>query len=609
MIKLPDQLKEWTVENEIGRGSYGRVYRIRDRSGSCSALKVIKIPQNRHETGTLLSLLESHDKVSFYYRSIMEEFTKEIELMEELRDCPYVVSVDDHWQEADGDGFIVYIKMEYLHPLPDRMETEEVIKLGIHICSALEYCERKGVLHRDIKRANILLSSEGIYKLCDFGMARAIERSMGADSLKGTFVTMAPEVYRGKAYGHRADIYSVGIMMYMLLNENHEPFIRSDPVSFYDRESALRRRMNGEDLPPLSDKKLSDIVLRAAAYHKQDRFRNAGQMKKALQKLLSGRYRLRRRFSWKVRLRILIIGTFLVSLLCCISSICYQQNIYHFADEVDYLFSPGKIRMIDRYDENLGSVYDSSEIIEGSRQLEQKMIDFAGKDYQAFAGLYIDTEDDHIRSNYKAYQDLPQFPYTYRIPFYQKDGFYLVSRVGYGTEYFGKVYDERSILYTMEKDKVWKNNDNDEMYHNLMEDLMNKGYYPSAYALARREKRPCFMYQDQDYSYLDSSFIYQGDANPYQLKFVWENRDGSIGIVFLFKNNGGNHKIKALRVQLYDDQGRYLINQSFNMDFVLPARRQTLVYKKIKPIEKDHVDWKTLNQELEETGDNNEITG
>ena len=87
----------------------------------------------------------------------------------------------------------------------------------------------------------------------DFGIARVADKTTGGLSRKGTFTYMAPEVYKGQAYGPSVDIYSLGLVMYRLLNNNRGPFLPPvpSPLTYNDRESALARRLGGEALRSL----------------------------------------------------------------------------------------------------------------------------------------------------------------------------------------------------------------------------------------------------------------------------------------------------------------------------------------------------------------------
>lgn len=120
--------------------------------------------------------------------------------------------------------------MELLTPLNTYYTTyppteADVIRLGIDMCRALEVCAKENIIHRDIKPSNIFVSEHGDYKLGDFGVARHLEASCRELSKKGTYDYMAPEVYRDSVYDARADIFSLGIVLYKLMNNGRIPFL------------------------------------------------------------------------------------------------------------------------------------------------------------------------------------------------------------------------------------------------------------------------------------------------------------------------------------------------------------------------------------------------
>ncbi|MCR4594751.1 MAG: serine/threonine protein kinase, partial [Clostridiales bacterium] len=216
----------WYVDEKIGSGSFGMVYRLkREDFGKTyySALKVIRIPLDESELRSIRSEFETDESLSDYYSQFVQDFAKEIELMAELKGNSNIVSFEDHQfiRNEDGIGWTILIRMELLTPFADyqrenEIDNQAVVKLGIDICSALELCEMRKIIHRDIKPDNIFLSDKGDFKLGDFGIARELEKTTGGLSKKGTYSYMAPEVYTGKPYNNTVDIYSLGIVMYKL---------------------------------------------------------------------------------------------------------------------------------------------------------------------------------------------------------------------------------------------------------------------------------------------------------------------------------------------------------------------------------------------------------
>lgn len=107
------------------------------------------------------------------------------------------------------------------------------------------------IIHRDIKPENIFIAANGDYKIGDFGVAKTIEKTKMGLSRKGTYMYMAPEIYSSRPYGPTVDIYSLGIVMYKLLNENRLPFLPEypKPIAPIDKEEALHMRLKGTDIP------------------------------------------------------------------------------------------------------------------------------------------------------------------------------------------------------------------------------------------------------------------------------------------------------------------------------------------------------------------------
>jgi serine/threonine protein kinase len=290
----------WYVESMIGEGSFGKVYKVKKNEfgkAYYSAVKIISIPQN--EAAVRQALSDGLDDVSArsYFHAFVVDIIQEVDLMSAFRGNSNIVSLEDHKviEYENEIGWDILIRMELLDSLSERvtqglLPAGEVIKLGVHICRALELCAVKHIIHRDIKPDNIFVSQYGEYKLGDFGIARQIERTMSGMSKKGTETYMAPEVFKGEEYGASVDTYSLGIVMYRYLNHNRPPFWPDFPnaVTPHDRETALRRRMKGEAVPALAgvDPALNDIVLKSCAYDRKSRFASPSEMRLALEGFL-----------------------------------------------------------------------------------------------------------------------------------------------------------------------------------------------------------------------------------------------------------------------------------------------------------------------------------
>ena len=293
-------LDGWSITRLLGEGSYGRVFEIERAEFAQTyraALKVITVPQSKAEIESILSEGMSTPQAEAYFHGIVEELMHEFSIMFKLKGTANVVSCEDLrvLEHPDGIGWDILIRMELLHPLlpyvyEHPMARRDIIRLGIDICKALELCQRYNIIHRDIKPENIFISDNGEYKLGDFGIARTIERTSSGLSKKGTYSYMAPEVYAGKEYGFSVDTYSLGLVLYRMLNKNRGPFLPQPPeaITFSSREQALARRMSGEALPRpfYGEGRLGEIVLKACAFDPKDRYSSPQQLRQELEAIL-----------------------------------------------------------------------------------------------------------------------------------------------------------------------------------------------------------------------------------------------------------------------------------------------------------------------------------
>ena len=292
---------KWELDRVLGAGSYGKVFEAtRNDFGSYkAAVKVITIPQSPNEIMEARSEGMDDHSITLYFRSMVDEIVREFEILSQFKGSSNIVSYEDHdvVAHADGYGWDILIRMELLTPMVEYMQTnpmntQDVIRLGVDICKALEFCHHYHVIHRDIKPENIFVSKMGDFKLGDFGIARTVEKTGSGLSKKGTYTYMAPEVFREARYDATVDIYSLGIVLYRLMNNNRAPFLPAPPapITHADREMSLSRRICGDPLPAPAnaDARLSRVILKACAFQPAERYQSAGQMRADLEELMDG---------------------------------------------------------------------------------------------------------------------------------------------------------------------------------------------------------------------------------------------------------------------------------------------------------------------------------
>ena len=290
---------EWHIKRFLGAGSYGRVFEIERRDAFdtvyTGALKAITIPSSPSELEEILADGMDMNGASTYFRDYVKELNREIALMSKLKGHSNIVSYEDHkmFQHEDGVGWDILIRMELLTPITSLLRESrtfprrKVIQLGIDLCRALEICQRYNIIHRDIKPANIFLSDTEDFKLGDFGVARIASAATGASTRAGTVNYMAPEVFRGEKYSSNVDLYSLGLVMYQLLNNNRMPLYPPYPqaITPSSRERAQARRLAGAALPaPVNaGGRLAEIVLKACAPDPAQRYDSPTVMRQALE--------------------------------------------------------------------------------------------------------------------------------------------------------------------------------------------------------------------------------------------------------------------------------------------------------------------------------------
>jgi predicted Ser/Thr protein kinase len=269
----PEKIGKYDVLDVLGRGGMGVVYRARDsRLGRTVAIKM---------------LTEGFSGNA----DMLQRFYREASQTGALRHNNIVIVYDAG--DQDGEPYIV---MEYVEGEPldraikrEHMQLEHALTIVEQICHALAYAHRNGVIHRDIKPANVILRADGSVKLLDFGIARdetRVDTSItSTGSLVGTPPYMAPERFAGSAIDGRSDIFSAGVLLYLLLT-GRLPFDGEYP--------ALIDQIMRSHPPPPSElvqdcpASLDSIVARALAKSPFDRYANADDMAMDLHEVAEG---------------------------------------------------------------------------------------------------------------------------------------------------------------------------------------------------------------------------------------------------------------------------------------------------------------------------------
>ena len=275
-MSIPEgRLGRYVVESELGRGAMGVVYRARDpRIDRLVAIK------------TLVPDVADEDLV----RALKERFLNEGRAAGRLSH-PGVVAVYD--ADEDAATGTAYLAMEFVDGpdlrrlLRDGLSPARLVEIVREVAAALDHAHQRGVVHRDVKPANILVDAQGRARITDFGIARLASSTMTrAGEFLGTPAYMAPEQILGDPVGPATDIFALGVLLYEGLTGTR-PFVGDS------MPATTHSIVNKEPLPPsqarASISPLFDAVIaKALAKKPDDRFASAGALGEAAAIALAG---------------------------------------------------------------------------------------------------------------------------------------------------------------------------------------------------------------------------------------------------------------------------------------------------------------------------------
>ena len=269
----------YELDGVVGRGGMAEVYRARDiRLDRIVAVKTLREDLARDQT-------------------FQARFRREAQSAASLNH-PSIVAVYDTGEDAEGPAHVPYIVMEYVDGrtlrelLRDdrRLLPERALEITDGVLRALDYSHRNGIVHRDIKPGNVMLTRSAEVKVMDFGIARAVSDAQATMTqtaqVIGTAQYLSPEQARGERVDARSDLYSTGCLLYELLT-GRPPFTGDSPVAIayqHVRENPIPPSRIDPEIPAWAD----SIVLKAMAKDPADRYQSAAEMRTDIQRALSG---------------------------------------------------------------------------------------------------------------------------------------------------------------------------------------------------------------------------------------------------------------------------------------------------------------------------------
>lgn len=263
----------------LGYGGMAEVHRGRDvRLGREVAIKILRSDLARDP-------------------SFQNRFRREAQAAAGLNH-PSIVAVYDTGEDDGSAGTTPYIVMEFVEGQTLReilnaqghLTAKRAMEITADVCAALDFSHRSGIVHRDIKPGNVMITNAGLVKVMDFGIARALADNAATvtatSAVIGTAQYLSPEQARGESVDARSDVYSTGCLLYELLT-GHPPFTGDSPVAVayqHVRENAMVPSSTNSAIPPALD----SIVMKALAKNPLNRYQTAAEMRADLQRALGG---------------------------------------------------------------------------------------------------------------------------------------------------------------------------------------------------------------------------------------------------------------------------------------------------------------------------------
>ncbi len=212
----------------------------------------------------------------------VERFQREAKAVSELVH-PHMVRVYDSGRDAS----VHYIAMEYVEGSnlkeyirrEGRLAPDRALQIAAQVCDALEFAHAHGIVHRDIKPQNILMTGDGQVKVTDFGIARALSSVTitQTGTVLGSVQYLSPEQARGVAAGRSADVYALGVVLYEMVT-GQLPFDGDTPIAIALAHVNKTPPAPGSLVPGLPER-VEGIILRALMKSPTDRYRSAGEMR------------------------------------------------------------------------------------------------------------------------------------------------------------------------------------------------------------------------------------------------------------------------------------------------------------------------------------------
>ena len=295
----------WYTQSQLGSGTDGKAFTIvrEDETGKKhrAVLKTIRVGDYRNEKKSFNIIGDQPQKPSKeerLHQKIIRNITENIDIIRQADGGKHFVKYEE-WEKretSDGKGTLILIRLEEMRSLADLLSQfsltrDETLRLGISVCRSLIRCRDFGYIYPNLKPENILFDRKGVCKLGDFGSFSCLEPAKSSVAFKRTQYYAAPEYITTGKINCTADTYSLGLVLYTLINRGRLPFTEPYPqeltIGSFDRSKENRIAGVAFPQPALPDEDLCRIIGKACAFQPENRYLSPKQMLQDLESALA----------------------------------------------------------------------------------------------------------------------------------------------------------------------------------------------------------------------------------------------------------------------------------------------------------------------------------
>lgn len=295
----------WYTQSQLGSGTDGKAFTIvrEDETGKKhrAVLKTIRVGDYRNEKKSFNTIGDQPQKPSKeerLHQKIIRNITENIDIIRQADGGKHFVKYEE-WEKretSDGKGTLILIRLEEMRSLADLLSQfsltrDETLRLGISVCRSLIRCRDFGYIYPNLKPENILFDRKGVCKLGDFGSFSCLEPAKSSIAYKRTQYYAAPEYITTGKINCTADTYSLGLVLYTLINRGRLPFMEPYPqeltIGSFDRSKENRIAGVAFPQPALPDEDLCRIIGKACAFQPENRYLSPKQMLQDLESALA----------------------------------------------------------------------------------------------------------------------------------------------------------------------------------------------------------------------------------------------------------------------------------------------------------------------------------